>query len=65
MWVDVPSVSLCVKCPVYWTFEYMGLNLDEILNYIKYSTMNANRKYQEIQIENMFRKYVHCRRSGY
>ena len=32
----------------------MGLNLDEILNYMKYSTLNTNRKYQEIQIENMF-----------
>ena len=32
----------------------MGLNLDEITNYMKKSTLNTNIKYQEIQIENMF-----------
>ena len=32
----------------------MDLNLDEIMNYMKYITLNTNRKYQEIQIENMF-----------
>ena len=32
----------------------MGLNLDEIMNYLKYNTLNTKRKYQEIRIENMF-----------
>ena len=48
------TIICCLIVSYNQKFKYMGLNSDEIMNYMKYRTLNTNTKYQKIQIENMF-----------